>query len=163
MLVLVLVLDDLDATAAGSRRQRGMRLFDHERLDAYNAAIEFVAWVGEVLDGPLLACRLSAIKHLDGASQSIANNIAEGNGKRSPIDRSRFLDIAIGSALECAACLDGLVARRRLDATVALTGKTILRRVVSMLCKLVERLLGRSRASTSTSTSTTKAEDRAPL
>ena len=116
-----------------------------------------------MLDGPLLACRLSAIKHLDGASQSIANNIAEGNGKRSPIDRPRFLDIAIGSALECAACLDGLVARRRLDATVALTGKTILRRVVSMLCKLVERLLGRSRASTSTSTSTstTKAENHA--
>ena len=45
VLVLVLVLDDLDATAVGSRRQRGMRLFDHERLDAYNAAIEFTRHV----------------------------------------------------------------------------------------------------------------------
>jgi four helix bundle protein len=92
-----------------------MSLFDHEKLDAYHAAIEFVGWVGELLDGPLSACRLSATRHLDAASQSIANNIAEGNGKRSLVDRSRFLDIATGSAVECAACLDGLVARRRLD------------------------------------------------
>ena len=92
-----------------------MQVFDHEKLDVYSAAIEFIAWVGEILDGPLVGCRLSAKKHLDEASQSIANNIAEGNGKRSPSDRCRFLDIATGSAMECAACLDGLVARRHLE------------------------------------------------
>ncbi len=50
------------------------------------------------------------------ARHPIANNIAEGNGKRSLPDRCRYLDIARGSALECAACLDGLVARRKLSA-----------------------------------------------
>jgi four helix bundle protein len=140
-----------------------MTLFDHERLDVYNAAIAFVAWIGELLDGPLSERKLSAVKHLDAASQSIANNIAEGNGKRSAPDRSRFLDIAAGSALECAACLDGLVARRRLDPACARSGKEILARIVSMLCKMVARLAGRPRTSTSTSTSTstTRDEDRA--
>jgi hypothetical protein len=33
-------------------------------------------------------------------------NIAEGNGKRNLKDRARFLDIACGSALECAAIQD---------------------------------------------------------
>src|SRR6185503_17726936 len=50
-----------------------------------------------------------------GRSKSVdCQHIAEGNGKRSPSDRCRFLDIATGSAMECAACLDGLVARRQL-------------------------------------------------
>ena len=47
-----------------------------------------------------------------------------------------------GSALECAACLDVLVARRRLGEPVAVEGKAMLVRIVSMLLKLTERLLG---------------------
>ena len=36
-----------------------MALFDHEKLDVYKASIVFVAWLGELLDGPLSECRLS--------------------------------------------------------------------------------------------------------
>jgi hypothetical protein len=52
------------------------------------------------------------------------------------------LDISRGSALECAACLDVLVARNRLDAGVAQEGKAMLIRIVSMLLKLTDRLSG---------------------
>jgi len=69
-------------------------------------------------------------------------NIAEGNGKRSYADRCRFFDISRGSALECAADLDLLVARKRLDRAIAAEGKVTLGRIVSMLVKLVEKLLG---------------------
>ena len=61
--------------------------FDHEKLDVYRVAIEFVAWSGDLLDGAMLGTRLSAAKHLDQASTSIPLNIAEGNGKRSDRDR----------------------------------------------------------------------------
>ncbi len=37
------------------------------------------------LEGPRDRCRLSAAKHLDEVSQSIANSIAEGNGERRPM------------------------------------------------------------------------------
>ena len=57
--------------------------FDHEKLDVYRLAVEFLGWTGELLDGPLAKVRCAAAKHLDEASPSIANNIAEGNGKRS--------------------------------------------------------------------------------
>ena len=107
--------------------------FDHERLDVYNVAIDFVAWTGELLDGPLSRCRHSAVKHIDQASTSVPLNIAEGNGKRSLPDRCRFLDIARGSALECAACLDVLVARRAPGREQIVAGKALLVRVVDML------------------------------
>jgi four helix bundle protein len=72
---------------------------------------------------------------LDRASTSIPLNIAEGNGKYTAPDRCRFFDIARGSALECAACLDLLVAKKRL--AQAEPGKEILVRIVSMLVGLI--------------------------
>jgi four helix bundle protein len=118
-------------------------VFDHERLDVYRISVEFLAWVGELIDeGPLKSVRMTAVKHLDDSARSILANIAEGNGKRSRTDRCRFFDISRGSALECAACLDVLVARKRLDTARASVGKAMLVRVVSMLSKLIESLLG---------------------
>ena len=101
---------------------------DHERLDVYRLAVQFAAWVGELIDdGPLKVKgrKISAVKHLDDSSRSIVNNIAEGNGKRSLPDRCRFLDISRGSALECGSCLDILVARKRLGADEAAVGKAM--------------------------------------
>ena len=65
-----------------------------------------------LLDGTV---RIGEVKdQLDRASTSIPLNIAEGNGKYAPKDRCRFFDIAHGSALECAAGLDILVAKAKL-------------------------------------------------
>ena len=50
--------------------------FDHEKLDVYRAAIAFVAWSGSLVDGPLAACRISVVSHLDRASTSVPLNIA---------------------------------------------------------------------------------------
>ena len=118
--------------------------FDHERLDVYRLAIELVAWAGVLIDERVRTPKPSALKHLDEASTSIALNIAEGNGKRSVVDRARFLDIARGSALESAACLDVLVARRHLEPAVIGPGKATLIRIVSMLTKLIEKLVSSS-------------------
>src|SRR6266404_8738014 len=84
--------------------------FDHEKLDVYRNSIAFCAWVGDFL--PLITAKAAAKDQLDRASTSIPLNIAEGNGKFSAKDRARFLEIAQGSALECAAALDVLVARK---------------------------------------------------
>ena len=77
--------------------------------------------------------------HLDRASLSALFNTAEGNGKRQSKLRGRFFDDARGSAAECAACLDALVAKgvctdERID-----EGKSLLYRIVSMLTKLINR------------------------
>jgi four helix bundle protein len=83
--------------------------FDHEKLDVYQEGIVFCSWVGDLLNE--IISKAAAKDQLDRASTSLPLNIAEGNGKFSDADRSRFLEIARGSALECGACLDVLVAR----------------------------------------------------
>jgi four helix bundle protein len=115
--------------------------FEHERLDVYPEAINFVAWVSTVLDASL---RTGDIKdQLDRASISVPLNIAEGNGKFSPKDRCRFLDFAHGSALECAAGLDILVAKGKLTAEQIRPGKERLQRIVRMLIGLIKKVATR--------------------
>jgi four helix bundle protein len=116
--------------------------FDHEKLIVYQVSIEFVAWVGTLLDGPLADVRLSAVGQLDRASTSVPLNLAEGNAKRSSRDRCRYLDTARGSAFESAAALDVLVARGALTAEAVRPGKDLLRRVAEMLSKLTQTFGG---------------------
>jgi four helix bundle protein len=117
--------------------------FDHERLKAYQRALEFVSFVGPIIEE--LPPRLSARDQLDRASTSIVLNLAEGNGKRSHPDRCRYFDIARGSGVECAACLDVLVARQKLSAEIANKGKAILIEVVSTTAGLIARFSGEVR------------------
>lgn len=113
------------------------RQFDHERLQAYQAALRFVAWADPLIDE--LPARLSARDQLDRASTSVVLNLAEGNEKRSPADRCRYFDTARGSGVECAACLDMLVARKIIPFERAEEGKEILIEVVLMTAGLIAR------------------------
>ncbi len=104
-------------------------VFDHEKLDVYQESIRFVCWVDELLQE--IPKTLAVHNQLDRASTSIPLNIAEGNGKYTDADRCRFFDIARGSALECAACLDVLITKKQIKQ--ADSGKEILARIVTML------------------------------
>ncbi len=79
---------------------------------------------------------------LDRASLSALLNTAEGNGKRQRQVRAKFFDDARGSATECAACLDALVAKRVVSEDRIIAGKDLLLKIVSMLSGLVNRFDG---------------------
>jgi four helix bundle protein len=111
--------------------------FDHEKLDVYREAIAFCGWAGELLNA--ISAKAAAKDQLDRASTSIPLNIAEGNGKFSGKDRARFLEIARGSALECAACLDVLVARKLAAPDQVENAKENLARIVQMLMGMLRR------------------------
>jgi four helix bundle protein len=115
--------------------------FDHEKLNVYQSAIRFVTWSTDLLAA--INPKAAAKDHLGRASTSVALNIAEGNGKFSIRDRCRFLDIARGSALECAACLDVLSAKRLVDQEAINPGKEQLGEIVSMLVGLTNSLIAR--------------------
>jgi four helix bundle protein len=111
--------------------------FNHEKLEVYGESLDFIAWLSTVMG---TNTKLGDVKdQLDRASKSIPLNIAEGNGKYSAKDRCRFFDIAHGSALECAAGLDILVAKSKLTAQQIQPGKERLQKVVRMLMGLIKR------------------------
>jgi len=112
------------------------RAFDHEKLEVYREAMRFVAWLNDLLEK--IPKRSSVYDQLERASTSIPLNIAEGNGKFTGPDRCRFFDMARGSALESAACLDVAVAKKMLTASEAASGKEMLLHVVSMLVGLIK-------------------------
>ena len=116
--------------------------FDHEKLDVYQESIAFCGWIGELLGQ--ISAKAAVKDQLDRASTSLPLNIAEGNGKFSTVDRARFLEIARGSALECAACLDVLAVRNLVADERILPGKERLVRIVNMLMGMLKRFSGRA-------------------
>ena len=110
-------------------------IFDHDKLQVYQTAIQFVGWSETILQKASKG--LAVYGQLDRAATSVPLNIAEGNGKFTPADRCRFFDIARGSALECAACLDVLVARKLATEQEISDGKAKLAGIVSMLVGLI--------------------------
>jgi four helix bundle protein len=116
--------------------------FDHEKLDVYNLELKFIGWVTPLLEevSRTAAGKTSEVRdQLDRASLSALLNTAEGNGKRQRQGRAKFFDDARGSATECAACLDALIAKGASREERVAEGKKMLLRIVSMLCGLVER------------------------
>ena len=111
--------------------------FDHEKLDVYRLAVEFVARANDVIEH-LPRGRGYLSDQLQRAALSIVLNIAEGAGKFSQADKSSFYTRARGSATECAAVLD--VCRKLNLVTPASTeeNKAILDRIAKMLTKLIK-------------------------
>jgi four helix bundle protein len=112
--------------------------FHHEKLTVYKRALEFASWSQNLIEA--VTKKTTTREHLERAGDSIALNIAEGNGKFSKKDRARFFQIAHGSALESAACLDLLVARHCCPADTIVKGKTILEEIVKMLFTMLDQL-----------------------
>ena len=116
-------------------------VFDHERLDVYRLSIEYVAFsydLAKTLAGTNRHARDQWLR----AAQSIPLNIAEGNGKQSLKDKSRFFEIARGSALECASIHDVLRVCDAIAADANQLGKSKLKRILSMLTRLIQRTPG---------------------
>ena len=117
--------------------------FDHEKLDVYQLELRFITWVTALLakikQRPTNARTTEVVDQLDRASLSALLNTAEGNGRRQRRTRAKFFDDARGSATECAACLDALVAKGVCNSEEIDEGKQLLLRIASILTKLIER------------------------
>jgi len=113
-------------------------LFYHEKLHVYQKALQFISWAEDLIQE---VQRKAAVKdQIDRASTSIVLNIAEGNSKLPGPERRRFLLIARGSAVECAACLDVFVAKRLVDEERIWPGKELLSEIVRMISGLIDSI-----------------------
>jgi four helix bundle protein len=109
----------------------------HEDLDAYQAAVSFLALAAKLFD-QLPRGYGSVADQFKRAALSVPLNLAEGYGKRGHVDRARFYDIARGSAHECGALLDACKVLGLVDERSFSEGKALLHRIVSMLVKMTQ-------------------------
>jgi len=112
--------------------------FDHENLDVYNVALDFLIEADSVLER-LPRGRGHLADQLTRASISIVLNIAEGTGKYSGPDKRRYYLSALGSTTECAAIFDILHRLKLVDADAHRAAKQLLDRIAAMLVKLAKR------------------------
>jgi len=134
-----------------------MDYFDHEKMDVYQVAIEFIALADEVAEN-LPRGRAYLADQLRRAYTSVALNIAEGAGEFSGDEKARELPfllvtpacgwpsrcarlyrMAKRSATECAAVSDVCRRLALADGTRLDAGRGLLLRIVSMLMPLIRR------------------------
>ena len=120
-------------TGTASATVTDFPLFDHEKLEVYRVAREFL----------VVATALAARKmprdlrdQFDRASSSILFNIGEGAGKTAKADKQRSYEIARGSATEAATQLDVLRIRGLITAEQYQQARALLVRVAQMLSRL---------------------------
>lgn len=114
---------------------------DHEKMDVYVASLDFVEFAnGLVRQMP--GGRAGVDSQLLRAATSVSLNIAEGAGEYAVKDKVRFYRMARRSATECAAALDVSLRLGLIRNTDIAPGRSILRRVVAMLTRLVKRIEG---------------------
>ena len=118
-----------------------MNEFEHERLDVYQAAIQFLA-LADTVAGGLPRGRSYLADQLRRAASSISFNVAEGAGEFSAADKARFYRMARRSATESAAILDACRVLGLIDEAASQNGRGLLLRVVAMLTAMVVKISG---------------------
>lgn len=113
-------------------------LLDHEKLNVYQIAIEFVLLADEIIEH-LPRGRAYLSDQLQRAALSIPLNIAEGAGEYAIDEKIRFYRMAKRSATECAGILDVCHRLELIEETRYVKGRELLIRIVSMLIKMAQK------------------------
>ena len=99
--------------------------FDHERLDVYQRAIQFLALASDIVEA-LPKGNAARADQFERSAESVVRNNGEGAGRWSEADSAKHYKIARGEAMECAASLDvlkvkNLIASSRYDEGIRLS------------------------------------------
>ena len=111
-------------------------VFNHERLQVYKVALQVISHIA--------ACQLlnratrPDFRRIDEAATSIVLNIAEGNGRFSHLDHSRFLEIANRSNTKLAARIEMCALRGTIEKEESIKLNKLLVRIDQMTARLAD-------------------------
>jgi len=113
-------------------------VLDHEKLDVYHIAIEFVILSDAIIEH-IPRGRGYLSDQLQRAALSISLNIEEGAGEYAIDEKVRFYRMAKRSVTECAGILDVCQKLQLLDGQEYVKGRELIVRIVSILVKMAQR------------------------
>ena len=122
-----------------------MDAFEHEPLDIYQAAIEFVVLVDKLTKTFSPGRAYLADQLLQGAT-AMTRDIAAGASEFSDADKARFLGEARRSAVQCASLLDLCRSLNLAGEEQIASGRQLLLQIVGGLTQLERALAGENRA-----------------
>lgn len=89
-----------------------MNKFGFERLEVYQKALDFIGKIIDVCKKLPPEVRYTIGNNLIRAAISIANNIAEGSGRRGKREKRQSFNISQGSCFECIPMITVLVKKK---------------------------------------------------
>ena len=82
------------------RKERQTRMFNFEKLDVWQKAIDFADFIYSATRDFPLEERFGLTNQMRRAAVSIPSNIAEGSSRMSQTDFARFIELGTGSVFE---------------------------------------------------------------
>jgi four helix bundle protein len=114
-----------------------MSQLDHEKLDVYQASIDLVVLIDEIIE-QLPRGRGYLADQFQRAALSVPLNIAEGAGEFSGTEKGRFYRMAKRSATECAGIFDVCLRLELISEDSHQKGRELILRIVAMLTKMAK-------------------------
>ncbi|MDI6733217.1 MAG: four helix bundle protein [Planctomycetota bacterium] len=114
-----------------------MDKFIFEKLEVYQKTLDFIGKVIDTVRKLPSEIRYSFGGHLIETAISIANNIAEGSGRRGKKEKRQFYNISQGSAFECVPMITVLVRKNFIPQTEFEDLYNICYSISQMLSKLI--------------------------
>lgn len=113
-------------------------IFDFENLSVYKKSLVLIDKIFKVYKTLNTEYRFSIGNNLVRAGLSIANNLAEGNGKKSTKEKKRYFDIASDSTRECVSVFNVLKRQNIIEDKLYKEIRIDAREVTSMIRGLIE-------------------------
>lgn len=92
--------------------------FDFERLTVYQKSIEFIHQIFEIYKKLPREFKFTVGDNLVRASVSVANNLAEGSGKKFKKEKARYYSISLDSARECISVFNILFKEKLMEESI---------------------------------------------
>jgi len=112
--------------------------FDFENLKVYQKSLDFIDKIFKVYKSLDSEFKYSVGSNLIRAGLSIANNLAEGNGKRSNREKKRYFDTSSDSTRECVSVFNVLKRQNMIDNQVYIELRIDAREITSMIRGLTD-------------------------
>jgi len=122
------------------RYDENKTLFDFEKLQVYQLALEFLDHLCNLSSQLSHEVRYPVGDQLVRAALSISNNLAEGTGKRSKKEKARYYATAIDSARECISMVNVLIRQNQISQTQYDELRAMGRKITGMLYGLIQSL-----------------------
>jgi four helix bundle protein len=114
--------------------------FDFEKLKVYQKALDFIHEIFKICKRLPQEFKYTVGGNLVRAGVSIANNIAEGSGKKSKKEKSRYYSISLDSTRECLSVFNILLCEELIDKDSYLKMRIRSKEITNMLFGLLESL-----------------------